>query len=477
MESGDIDTLISMKRIIGGLAVGSAKQVRHDLARDRRKILDELRALGCSHVLRVLPSPIADDFDDFPDSIARIECETLVVCTELPCTCECMSETSALLVPCVEAAVKRVHELSGRASGGQSEEFTGVLIVDEDVETRASSGVGMATGLAIGYAAAHVCHGGDDVEDQASTRLRDAAGLVRRQLQKARPAPSAPFVNLLKEWFGGRFGQQSAEAGKYVGKEECAVSPSSPPRSPSAAEGERPSSPLEELQVQSPKSPTMTSGESSGPLGEAAEIEALRRAFEDQTAEWRRQIAEAELNLERDIQAVRQKYADTFQVEEEGDVAIESVDGVAAISGENETAPSDKEVEGTAPDEPSQLRVYCCRQCRTQLFTEDDVVEHSPADGQSAFSWKKRERSNADVSCTSLFLEEQEWMSAEESPDGILNGNSGKLYCPNHAKCSARVGSFCWSGSQCSCGHWCAPALQVLHSRVDEKFVPRPSEG
>jgi dual specificity phosphatase 12 len=41
----------------------------------------------------------------------------------------------------------------------------------------------------------------------------------------------------------------------------------------------------------------------------------------------------------------------------------------------------------------------------------------------------------------------------------------GKLACP---KCTVRLGSYTWSGMQCSCGAWVAPAFQVVKSKVDE---------
>ncbi len=44
----------------------------------------------------------------------------------------------------------------------------------------------------------------------------------------------------------------------------------------------------------------------------------------------------------------------------------------------------------------------------------------------------------------------------------------GKLCCPN-ARCQTRLGGFNWSGSQCSCGSWVVPAVQVVASRVDRK--------
>jgi len=50
----------------------------------------------------------------------------------------------------------------------------------------------------------------------------------------------------------------------------------------------------------------------------------------------------------------------------------------------------------------------------------------------------------------------------------------GKLCCPN-VKCNSRLGSFHWSGSQCSCGTWVTPSIKVTKSRVDVKVdVPSP---
>ena len=44
----------------------------------------------------------------------------------------------------------------------------------------------------------------------------------------------------------------------------------------------------------------------------------------------------------------------------------------------------------------------------------------------------------------------------------------GKLICP---KCAVRLGSYTWSGMQCSCGAWVAPAIQVVKSKVDEVLI------
>eukprot|EP01052_Picozoa_sp_SAG31_P068706 SAG31_NODE_27515_length_425_cov_0.496933_1_plen_85_part_10 len=43
----------------------------------------------------------------------------------------------------------------------------------------------------------------------------------------------------------------------------------------------------------------------------------------------------------------------------------------------------------------------------------------------------------------------------------------GKLNCP----CGAKLGSYNWSGAQCSCGAWVSPAFQINTVRVDEVTV------
>lgn len=67
-------------------------------------------------------------------------------------------------------------------------------------------------------------------------------------------------------------------------------------------------------------------------------------------------------------------------------------------------------------------------------------------------------------SCSSYFLEETlPWMDQ----DGL---DEGKIRCPN-AKCQSRVGSFEWSGTQCSCGTWVTPSIKITKSRVDPIFA------
>nr|CCA16937.1 conserved hypothetical protein [Albugo laibachii Nc14] len=62
--------------------------------------------------------------------------------------------------------------------------------------------------------------------------------------------------------------------------------------------------------------------------------------------------------------------------------------------------------------------------------------------------------------CAAYFLSEVEkWMDD-------VSDVQGKIHCPN-SRCNARLGSFAWSGSQCSCGTWVTPSIKVIKSRVD----------
>eukprot|EP01125_Pyxidicula_operculata_P018647 TRINITY_DN663_c0_g1_i4.p1 TRINITY_DN663_c0_g1~~TRINITY_DN663_c0_g1_i4.p1 ORF type:complete len:302 (+),score=45.52 TRINITY_DN663_c0_g1_i4:2-907(+) len=90
----------------------------------------------------------------------------------------------------------------------------------------------------------------------------------------------------------------------------------------------------------------------------------------------------------------------------------------------------------------NEKQSFTCYKCRTPIFTSDNLAEHTPGKGQTAFKWTKRGAETGQVACSSYFLDEMEWM-------GNCSDVSGKLFCP---KCNARIGSWDWSGSQCSCG-------------------------
>lgn len=133
-----------------------------------------------------------------------------------------------------------------------------------------------------------------------------------------------------------------------------------------------------------------------------------------------------------------------------------------------------------------------CKKCRRVLVDKDNIIEHEPGKGQQAFSYHKRDSSlhisetavndqgevntaatvNTSLNpllaslastmnnCSSYFIEPMEWI------EGLDQWNiEGRLDCP---RCHTKLGSYCWSGAQCSCGRWVTPAFMLHRKQVDE---------
>ena len=106
---------------------------------------------------------------------------------------------------------------------------------------------------------------------------------------------------------------------------------------------------------------------------------------------------------------------------------------------------------------------YACSGCGKSLFLEEQINGHEEGDGQEAFRWAKRDSGlNLDgPSCSAFFVNRMDWM-------GAMDANEGKIACP---KCKTKLGKYFWHGTQCSCGAWVTPAIQVLKAKVDAKTL------
>ena len=96
---------------------------------------------------------------------------------------------------------------------------------------------------------------------------------------------------------------------------------------------------------------------------------------------------------------------------------------------------------------------YACKICRCILFCQNDLENPPHEKGRMKKDYFNKFTTR---SCQSMFLAKPIFT--------MNNDNVGKLNCP---KCSAKIGSWNWSGAQCSCGSWVTPAIQILTSRVD----------
>ncbi|XP_054770573.2 dual specificity protein phosphatase 12-like [Lytechinus pictus] len=141
-----------------------------------------------------------------------------------------------------------------------------------------------------------------------------------------------------------------------------------------------------------------------------------------------------------------------------------------------EEIPKDLVASDPASSTPGASRdnaLYKCRKCRRALFCQSSVIGHENTKGLWNFGWHKDKGQRSKFSsgeqgsirCTSVFVEPVSWMESF-----LMNVLEGKISCP---KCDSRLGSFNWSGAQCSCGVWMTPAFQIHLNRVDH-MVPVP---
>ncbi|KAI9233061.1 MAG: dual specificity protein phosphatase 12 [Podila humilis] len=140
------------------------------------------------------------------------------------------------------------------------------------------------------------------------------------------------------------------------------------------------------------------------------------------------------------------------------------------------TRPSTGTASGSNPSAilaSAAQRPLKCKKCRRALVARDSVVTHTPGQGQSSFEYRKRDATlnvteaiHTDISkinpvastvCQSYFIEPVEWIQE-------LHGLEGKISCP---KCDSKLGTFNWSGEQCSCGTWVTPAFMMHKGKVD----------
>ncbi|CAI2174434.1 15108_t:CDS:2 [Funneliformis geosporum] len=112
--------------------------------------------------------------------------------------------------------------------------------------------------------------------------------------------------------------------------------------------------------------------------------------------------------------------------------------------------------------EPQKLNLSAlkCKRCRRTIISTEDFVDHNKGQGQTAFTFKKRDSSSS-IKCSSYFVEPLGWI-LDEVQEGELEG---KIKCP---KCQAKLGNFSWAGMQCSCGSWVTPSFAIHREKVDE---------
>jgi hypothetical protein len=119
----------------------------------------------------------------------------------------------------------------------------------------------------------------------------------------------------------------------------------------------------------------------------------------------------------------------------------------------------------------TSLPIFACRICRTPLLDQSHLAEghvqnlHSFRRSVAGANPKALQRHP----CQSLFCDESvlQWLSSSSSSASSSYTTlvlEGRLSC---FKCSNKLGHWKWTGSQCSCGTWVVPAIQIPLSKVD----------
>ena len=120
--------------------------------------------------------------------------------------------------------------------------------------------------------------------------------------------------------------------------------------------------------------------------------------------------------------------------------------------------PIDASVEDLLHEIDESKNRYACRMCRQYLLGEANLQDPPHVPSRHQFSYRKQLAGTGETSCQSLFLASGlPWM-------GDISEYEGKFCCPY---CSAKLGIWKWAGTQCSCGTWVTPAIQIPLSKID----------
>lgn len=109
---------------------------------------------------------------------------------------------------------------------------------------------------------------------------------------------------------------------------------------------------------------------------------------------------------------------------------------------------------------------YKCGKCRSNLFNDMRLIFLHEFTPKANYSYKRHKKNLVQTTeCTSYFLNN----GIEEDDAFMKIDNGGKILCK---KCGNKLGEFLPKGTQCSCGSWVVPAVQIVKSKVDKiKYV------
>ena len=136
--------------------------------------------------------------------------------------------------------------------------------------------------------------------------------------------------------------------------------------------------------------------------------------------------------------------------------------------------------------------IFKCGKCRKSLFNDKQLILFHENSAKGTYSHKRKKNNSVNTTeCTSYFLNIERLMnnnknSNEEKKDIdfieqfqiVMETQNMKLESCiiKCKKCSLKLGEFFDKGTQCSCGSWVVPAVQIVKSKVDKVKIVNASK-
>ena len=136
--------------------------------------------------------------------------------------------------------------------------------------------------------------------------------------------------------------------------------------------------------------------------------------------------------------------------------------------------------------------IFKCGKCRKSLFNDKQLILFHENSAKDTYSHKRKKNNSVNTTeCTSYFLNIERLMNNnknnnEEKKDIdfieqfqiVMETQNMKLESCiiKCKKCSLKLGEFFDKGTQCSCGSWVVPAVQIVKSKVDKVKIINASK-
>ena len=136
--------------------------------------------------------------------------------------------------------------------------------------------------------------------------------------------------------------------------------------------------------------------------------------------------------------------------------------------------------------------IFKCGKCRKSLFNDKQLILFHENSAKDTYSHKRKKNNSVNTTeCTSYFLNIERLMNNnknnnEEKKDIdfieqfqiVMETQNMKLESCiiKCKKCSLKLGEFFDKGTQCSCGSWVVPAVQIVKSKVDKVKIVNASK-